>query len=131
MLNAFGSAGTQSEGLWEFLRDAADSKQLHTAKSSAEGLMSAILAQDGFTGAKQILEGKQGLAAGMSSDSDISKLTDELGERWTVVETSFKFHASCRHTHPAADTLLKAVLDHDLKPEDIEEVICHVHQGCD
>ena len=30
MLHAFGSAGTQSAGLWEFLRDAADSKQLHT-----------------------------------------------------------------------------------------------------
>jgi len=27
MLHAFGSAGTQSAGLWEFLRDAADSKQ--------------------------------------------------------------------------------------------------------
>jgi len=129
MLNAFGSAGTQSAGLWEFLRDAADSKQLHTAKSSAEGLMSAILARDGFTGAKQILEGKQGLAAGMSSDADVGKLHDRLGARWTVLETSFKFHASCRHTHPAADALLKLVIEHDLAPHDIKEVTCHVHQG--
>ena len=37
MLHAFGSAGTQAAGLWEFLRDAADSKQLHTAKAAAEG----------------------------------------------------------------------------------------------
>jgi len=129
MLNAFGSAGTQSAGLWEFLRDAADSKQLHTAKSASEGLMSAIIAQKGFTGAKQILEGKQGLAAGMSTDSDVSRLTDQLGSRWSVLETSFKFHASCRHTHPAADALLKAVLENDLKPEDINKVICHVHQA--
>lgn len=129
MLHAFGSAGTQSAGLWEFLRDAADSKQLHTAKASAEGLMSAILAKDGFTGAKQILEGKQGLAAGMSSDSDLVKLTDGLYERWTVLETSFKYHASCRHTHPAADALLKAVIENNLQPADIKEVICHVHRG--
>lgn len=129
MLNAFGSAGTQSAGLWEFLRDAADSKQLHTAKSASEGLMSAIIAQKGFTGAKQILEGKQGLAAGMSTDSDVSRLTDQLGARWSVLETSFKFHASCRHTHPAADALLKAVMENDLKPEDINKVICHVHQA--
>lgn len=129
MLDAFGSAGTQSAGLWEFLRDAADSKQLHTAKSSCEGLMSAILAQDGFTGAKQILEGKQGLASGMSSDSDITRLTDRLGERWCVLETSFKFHASCRHTHPAADALLKVVCEQDLKPDDISQVTCHVHQA--
>ena len=62
MLHAFGSAGTQSAGLWEFLRDAADSKQLHTAHATSTGLMSAYLAQAGFTGAEHILEGKQGLA---------------------------------------------------------------------
>ena len=76
MLHAFGSAGTQSAGLWEFLRDAADSKQLHTAHAAATGLMSAYIAQEGFTGAEHILEGKQGLAAGMSSDADPSKLVD-------------------------------------------------------
>ena len=32
--HAFGSAGTQAAGLWEFLRDAADSKQLHTAHAA-------------------------------------------------------------------------------------------------
>jgi 2-methylcitrate dehydratase PrpD len=129
MLHAFGSAGTGSSGLWEFLRDAADSKQLHTARSSAEGLMSAWLARDGFTGARQILEGAQGMAAGMSSDADPAKLTDRLGARWCVLETSFKFHASCRHTHPAADALLQVIEANDLKPEDISAVTAHVHQG--
>ena len=38
MAHAFGSAGTQAAGLWEFLRDAADSKQLHTAQAAAAGL---------------------------------------------------------------------------------------------
>lgn len=129
MLDAFGSAGTGSSGLWEFLRDAADSKQLHTARSSAEGMMSAWLARDGFAGAKHILEGPQGMAAGMSSDADPAKLTDRLGSRWTVLETSFKYHASCRHTHPAADALLQVVEAHDLAPGDIAAVTAHVHQG--
>ena len=129
MLHAFGSAGTQSAGLWEFLRDAADSKQLHTAHASATGLMSAYLAKAGFTGAAHILEGKQGLAAGMSSDANPSKLTDRLGSRWTIAETSFKYHASCRHTHPAADALLQVMLAHDLKPSDIAKVETLVHQG--
>jgi 2-methylcitrate dehydratase PrpD len=129
MLHAFGSAGTQSAGLWEFLRDAADSKQLHTAHASSAGLMSAYLAHAGFTGAEHILEGKQGLAAGMSSDADPSKLIDRLGSRWTITETSFKYHASCRHTHPAADALLQVMLAHDLKPSDIAKVETLVHQG--
>ncbi|MBU3580322.1 MmgE/PrpD family protein [Polynucleobacter sp. 73C-SIWE] len=129
MLHAFGSAGTQSAGLWEFLRDAADSKQLHTAHAAATGLMSAYIAQAGFTGAEHILEGKQGLAAGMSSDADPKKLVDRLGTRWALAETSFKFHASCRHTHPAADALLQVMLANKLKPSDIAKVETLVHQG--
>jgi 2-methylcitrate dehydratase PrpD len=129
MLHAFGSAGTQSAGLWEFLRDAADSKQLHTAHAAATGLMSAYIAQAGFTGAEHILEGKQGLAAGMSSDADPKKLVDHLGTRWALAETSFKYHASCRHTHPAADALLKVMLANKLKPSDIAKVETLVHQG--
>lgn len=129
MLHAFGSAGTQSAGLWEFLRDAADSKQLHTAHAAATGLMSAYLAQADFTGGQHILEGKQGLAAGMSSDADPDKLVDRLGSRWTISETSFKYHASCRHTHPAADALLQVMLANQLQPSEIAKVETLVHQG--
>jgi 2-methylcitrate dehydratase PrpD len=129
MLHAFGSAGTQAAGLWEFLRDAADSKQLHTAKAAGDGLTSAYLAAQGFTGARRILEGKQGMAAGMSSDADPAKLTDRLGQRWALAETSFKFHSSCRHTHPAADALLQVVERHELRADQIASVTARVHQG--
>ncbi|KCB42953.1 MmgE/PrpD family protein [Bordetella hinzii] len=129
MLNALGSAGTQSAGLWEFLRDAADSKQLHTAHAVAAGITAAYLARDGFTGARQILEGPQGLAAGMSRDADPSRLTDRLGERWALAETSFKYHASCRHTHPAADALQALMRDNQLGAGDIASIEALVHQG--
>ena len=129
MLNALGSAGTQAAGLWEFLRDAADSKQLHTAHAAAAGMTAAYLAKDGFTGAHRILEGKQGMAAGMSTDSDPAKLVDRLGSRWALAETSFKYHASCRHTHPAADALQAVIRDNKLKADDIQYVVTHVHQG--
>jgi len=129
MLDAFGSAGTQSAGLWEFLRDAADSKQLHTAHAAASGLSAAYLARDGFTGARRILEGEQGMAAGMSQDANPARLTDRLGQRWALAETSFKYHASCRHTHPAADALLQVVEAHGLSPAQIARVTAHVHQG--
>lgn len=129
MQHAFGSAGTQAAGLWEFLRTAADSKQLHTAHAAAAGLMAASLADQGFTGAAEILEGPQGMAAGMSSDADPSRLDDRLGERWALAETSFKYHASCRHTHPAADALLQVMQRERLQAGDIKRVVARVHQG--
>ncbi len=51
-LHALGSAGTQAAGLWEFLRDAADSKQLHTAKAAADGILAAYAARHGLTAAQ-------------------------------------------------------------------------------
>ncbi|KAB0265302.1 MmgE/PrpD family protein [Microvirga brassicacearum] len=129
MLHAFGSAGTQAAGLWEFLRDAADSKPLHTGKAAANGLIAAYLAKEGFTGARQILEGMQGMAAGMSSDADPTRLKVGLGTRWALAETSFKLHASCRHTHPAADALLKAMTENNLSIDQIGSVTALVHQG--
>lgn len=128
-INLLGTAGTQAAGLWEFLRDAADSKQLHTAKAAADGLLAAYLTAEGLSGARNILEGDQGLAAGMSSDADPSKLSDRLGSRWALCETSFKFHASCRHTHPAADALLALMQAEGLSHEHIEQVTTRVHQG--
>ena len=129
MQHAMGSAGTQAAGLWEFLRDAADSKQLHTAKAAADGLTAALLAEKGLTGAKQILEGKQGMGAGMSQATNPAALVDRLGARWATIETSFKYHASCRHTHPAADALQQVMRDEKLDATDIVEVITQVHQG--
>ena len=129
MQHALGSAGTQAAGLWEFLRTVADSKQLHTAHAAAAGLMAAYLAKDNFTGAQDIFTGPQGLAAGMSSDANPAKLTDGLGTRWATAETSFKWHASCRHTHPAADALLQVMAEHGVTISDIARVDCLVHQG--
>src|SRR5512140_2402990 len=125
--HALGSAGTQAAGLWEFLRDAADSKQLHTAKAAADGLMSAYLAREGFTGARRILEGKQGLAAGTSTDADPARITDRLGTRWATTETSYKWHAACRHTHPAADALLELMRRERLAHDRVASVTARVH----
>jgi 2-methylcitrate dehydratase PrpD len=127
--DAIGNAGTQAAGLWQFLEDGADSKQLHTAKAAADGLLSAYLAKDGLKGSKNILEGKQGMAAGMSNDANPEKLTDRLGKRWGILETSLKYHASCRHTHPAADAFKDIIDTHDLDFNDIASIKAGVHQA--
>ncbi len=127
--HALGSAGTQAAGLWEFLRDAADSKQLHTAKAAADGLLAAWTARAGLTGASRILEGKQGLGAGMHATGEVALLTAGLGSRWALAETSFKFHASCRHTHPAADAMQLLCERNSPDPAEIDRVTVHVYQA--
>ncbi|WP_420466351.1 MmgE/PrpD family protein [Panacagrimonas sp.] len=126
---AFGSAATQAGGLWEYLREGAQSKQLHCAHAAMAGITAAELAADGYTGARRALEGAGGMGASMSEGADPAKLVDGLGTRWTLAESSFKFHASCRHTHPAADALQKLMQREHLKHEDLADVLCGVHQS--
>lgn len=128
-LNALGSAGTQAAGLWAFLGDAADSKQLHTAKAASDGLLAAWTAKEGLTGAKKILEGHQGMAAGMLASGPPEALSEGLGARWALAETSYKWHASCRHTHPAADALQQIMLQHQLDVDQIASVRVGVYQA--
>lgn len=138
---ALGSAGTQAAGLWEFLRSdgAGGSKQLHCAHAAASGLLSAYLARDGVRGAPDVVEGAAGMLAGLAgADADASRLAGGLphggGEtttRWALLETSFKFHACCRHTHPAADALLLALRENGIADplRDVVRVVARVHQA--
>lgn len=106
IVQAFGSAGTQAAGLWEFIEDGAMSKQLHPGKASMNGILSALLAQQGFTGASEIFEGRRGFFEAMSEQYDVTRMTDYLGQHYKIIENAFKVHASCRHTHAAMDLAL-------------------------
>lgn len=103
IVEAFGSAGTQAAGLWEFIEDGAMSKQLHPGKAGMNGIISCLLAERGFTGAKAIFEGRRGFFNAMSEEYDVTKMTDGIGEQYKIMGNSFKIHASCRHTHAAMD----------------------------
>ncbi len=47
----------------------------------------------------------------------------------TLAETSFKYHASCRHTHPAADALQILMRHNQLGAGDIASIEALVHQS--
>ena len=128
MLHALGSAGTQAAGLWEFLRDAADSKQLHTAKAAADGLTAAAWRATASPAPAASWRAPRAWPRACRA-TPIPPSCATGWARWALAETSFKYHASCRHTHPAADALQQALREHGLSPDDIERVVTHVHQG--
>ena len=106
MLDAFGSAGTQAAGLWEFNADGAMSKHLHPGKAAFNGIISADLAREGFTGATRILEGDRGFFRAMSESHNPARITEGLGERWKILENCYKLHSCCGHIHTAIDAAL-------------------------
>lgn len=103
-------------------------KQLHPGKASMNGVISAILAKKGFTGARQILEGNRGFFKAMSEQHDISKITSGLGEEFKITENSFKIHASCRHTHHAMDLMIELAAERTISLEDIDRITVKTYQ---
>ncbi len=120
LVQALGSAGTQSSGLWQFLADGAMSKALHTAHAAHDGIISADLAAAGFTAAREILEGPRGFFAATAEQADPSRITDGLGTHFKIAENGFKRHACCGHTHTAIDAAL--AIRPTLQDREIEQI---------
>ncbi|MFO1311607.1 MAG: MmgE/PrpD family protein [Burkholderiales bacterium] len=119
---ALGNAGSQAAGLWQYLKVGDDTKVLHAGKSCMNGVLAALLAQRGFTGSIDIVEGERGFVATMSPTVDWSRITDRLGSYFKVTENGYKIHACCRHGHVTIDETLRMTLDHDLAPSKVRQV---------
>ena len=68
--------------------------------------------QCGFTGNKNLLEAEE-----------YTHYLDNLGTKHEVMDLYFKPYPCCRWGHPAIDACLAVMQDHNVKPEDIEQVI--------
>ena len=131
-VHAFGNAGSQSSGLWEFLIDGANTKLLHTGKAAMNGMIAADLARLNFTGARKIFEGEKGFYLATSKDYSFDKLLQGLDQkppRFRILSNSFKLYPSCRHTHPTIDATLALVTEHDIRWQHIEKIEVYTYSG--
>jgi 2-methylcitrate dehydratase PrpD len=123
MLNAFGIAYAQASGNFQAVVDGALTKRMQAGFASSGGLMSALMASKGLTGAKDSLEGQKGLfSTYLQGRYDPDALTVDLGRRFAVVDLSFKPYPCCRSTHPAIDATLALAKDNHITPEDVDEI---------
>lgn len=114
ILNALGLCGTQAAGLLESDHGGSMGKVLHAGKAAYNGLLSALLARNGFTGSGTIFEGDEGFLKTMvldNSDYDEKDFSfegalKEVG-KVRVRDIYFKKYPFCRHLHSSIDTALK------------------------
>jgi 2-methylcitrate dehydratase PrpD len=104
---ALGNAGTMANGLWQFLRDGADTKCLHVGKAAANGLSSAYLARLGLSGATRILEGIQGFYAGFALQKIDPIFFSDFGVKYYTNEIAIKIYPCCGQAHSAIDAAVE------------------------
>ena len=84
--------------------------------TSIVGVIAALLAEQGFTGGTEILDGDYGFYNLIGVDRLYPEsLTENLGEKWWIDESAFKFYPSCRISHPAIDALYDIMKNNNLK----------------
>lgn len=125
--HALGIASSLSGGLRQNFGSM--SKPLQAGNAARGGMMAAMLAQRGFTGGADILDGPIGFLRvfAPAEDSDI-ELLDGLGAPWEVLDPGInvKKYPCCFVTHRAADVTLAMAEEHDLKLDDIDHIEVHV-----
>jgi 2-methylcitrate dehydratase PrpD len=99
-------------------------KPLHSARAAQNGIVAAELASRGFTGGDDGLDGRWGFFEVFGTGVDLDRLIPVLGKPYTIVSpgTSFKPYPCGSLSHPTMDAMLKAVVEHDLKPDQIKAV---------
>nr|WP_294998102.1 MmgE/PrpD family protein [uncultured Methanobrevibacter sp.] len=114
ILNALGLCGTQAAGLLESDHGGSMGKSLHVGKAIYNGILSAFLARNGFTGSETIFEGDEGFLKTMVFTNGDYKLEDFSLEnvlrgigKVRVRDIYFKKYPFCRHLHSSIDTALK------------------------
>ena len=122
---SLGIAGTQAAGLEQSFGTM--SKPLHPGKAAMNGLLAALLAREGFTGATAVLDGPGGLGATFLGVSDLGRAVEDLDKRFEILENSTKPYAACHLTHATIDAA-RAIRDRAAPaPESVEAVRCRVH----
>ncbi|MFA5122474.1 MmgE/PrpD family protein [Zavarzinia sp.] len=107
MVDAFGNAGSQAAGLWQFIETGAMTKHLHAGHAASAGVTAADLAARGFSGPPAILEGARGFFRATCPDAQPDAVLAEPDAPWALRRTSIKPWPCCRHTHPAIDAALE------------------------
>ncbi|MFQ5895667.1 MAG: MmgE/PrpD family protein [Nitrospinota bacterium] len=86
MEQALGCAATQGCGLMA-AQYGADAKRLHMGKAAEAGLLGALLAAEGFSGIRRVLEVEYGgYGSALSDDFRPEKLVSGLGREWRIRE---------------------------------------------
>jgi 2-methylcitrate dehydratase PrpD len=112
----------------EFMAQGSPTKRLHGGAAASAGLLAASLAGFGYEAPTTAFEGEQGLFATYLGGlpSDMSALTDDLGETWRMLEIATKRYPTCHLIHPFIDATLTLRERYEVRAEEVAAVRCGV-----
>ncbi len=117
--DALANAATMAAGLQQAFRSDAMGKPLHAGRAAETGVLVALAAARGVTGAKGMLDGPRGFGNAMSRDVDWKAALSDLGRQFNITRMTQKNHGCCGHSFAALDAIIALRDTHRLVPEDV------------
>ena len=130
MQNALGIAYSQLAGNNQGYVDGAMTIRLQQGLSAGAGVLAAILARKGITGAKDIFSGKFGYYNVFAQGKyDPELLTKEIGSTFYGTTNTIKPYPCCTHLHGAIDGILDICEENNISYQDVDKVEIGVNQS--
>lgn len=125
---AIGIAGSQSCGVRENFGTMV--KPMHSGRAAESAVFAASLAGMDFTASPTILEGDRGYFMTGAGGYDAAELVGKLGNPWNYVArgVAIKPYPCGNLQQPAMDKLRELVIEHDIKPGEVERLAVKSHR---
>jgi len=124
--HAFGIAASQAGGLMA-VQDGAMAKSFHSGRAAQSGVYAAQLAQVGFTGIPNVLDGAYGtFFSAFLDDWSEAALTNGLGSQWQILGVGFKPAPAANGCITAATAIDRLMRDNSLAASDIKKITAYV-----
>lgn len=107
--HAIANATTMGAGLQQAFRSDAMSKPLHAGHAASAGVLAALSAEQGFTGALDVLDGPLGLTVAMGGGGSLRDVISDLGSVYNVTRITRKPYPCCGHAFAPIDGALEIV----------------------
>ena len=122
LMDALGLAYAQAAGNMQAHVEGGPALALQMGFAAAAAIRAVDLAQAGFPGPHDMLEGPFGYFPLYEGAWDIDPVWAELGRVWRITQVSHKPFPSGRATHGGVDGILQLRQAHALQPEAVEQV---------
>jgi 2-methylcitrate dehydratase PrpD len=124
MRYALSYAAQQVSGIWSWVRDADHVEKAFdfAGMGARNGVTAAIMAQMGFTGVWDVLDGEHNALLALSSAPTPEQMTDRLGQRYFVTETSIKPYSVGYPIQAPLAAFLGLVHEHGLTPDKVRQI---------
>jgi 2-methylcitrate dehydratase PrpD len=122
ILETLGLAGGYPSGIAQFYYSGASAKRIQAAHAAQSGVAAALLAQQGFAGPPDIIEGAGGFARAYADEFIGSAIADGLGSRFHLIDVLVKSHAAAARVAAGIDAMLALRGEHRFAAKDIATI---------